>query len=84
MQNKYIPNPSVDNILKGKKANIISIESQKKKINKNKSSNKIYNKFNSKINNSKFNNIFTLFDYPLSIQNIYLKLLFTLNYLYFL
>ena len=57
-QNKYMPNPSVDNILKGKKANIKSIESQKKKINKNKSSNKIYNKFNSKINNSKFNNIY--------------------------
>ena len=60
-QNKYMPNPSVDNILKNKKVKIQSIESQKKKINKNKSSNKIYNKFNSKINNkntNKSNNIY--------------------------
>ena len=55
-QNKYMPNPSVDNILKSKKSNIKSIDSQKKKINKNKSSNKIYNKFNSKINNKNNNN----------------------------
>ena len=57
-----MPNPSVDNILKSKKTNIKSIDSQKKKINKNKSSNKIYNKFNSKINsknnNNKSNNIY--------------------------
>ena len=57
-QNKYMPNPSVDNILKNKKAKVDSIEPQKKKINKNKSSNKINNKFNSKINN-KNNNIFS-------------------------
>jgi len=54
-ENKYISNPSFDNILRNKKTK--TIDSQKKKVNKNKSC----NKFNSRINNkfiNKSNNIF--------------------------
>ena len=55
-ENKYISNPSFDNILKSRKTK--TIDSQKKKINKNKSCNKFNNKTNNKILNNKSNNIY--------------------------
>ena len=54
-ENKNISNPSFDNILRSKKTK--TIDSQKKKVNKNKSCNKFNNKISNKFIN-KSNNIF--------------------------